>query len=179
MQIAAAGLTARTTTTDSRSGARYGGYLTVDVPVGHRVFARDPEGDPVSPKFVVTGPALRSRFASLTDAIAAAQRVSAGARDAVAVVRDPGTGATGPWTVERLLATDFWHSVKYAPIDLEGVVTRVEPDDQVGDVYQTLGSQQSVIIGAVVDGALVLDQVRHYTSTRPDLPGRDPDRPKA
>jgi hypothetical protein len=41
--------------------------------------------------------------------------------------------------------------------------------------WQSLRSQRQVIVGAIVDGDLVYDNIGRYTSSRPDLPGRDPD----
>ncbi len=155
------------------SGARYGGYLSIPLPKDHPAWAPGFEGEyQTDPRFVVTSPTIRKDFASLTDAIAAARRVSAGDRDAVAVVRDPGTN--GPWHVDRLLVRGHFGE-RYAPIDLEGVALATpHPDDLA--VFQPLQSQRQVIVGAIVDGTLVYDNVGRYSSTRPDLPGRDPDK---
>lgn len=49
--------------------------------------------------------------------------------------------------------------------------------DGYSDVFQPLNSQRSVIVGAIVDGDMVLDRIERYKSSRPDLPGRDPDGP--
>jgi hypothetical protein len=160
--------------TSVSSGARYGGNLLVPLPKTHPAWAPGFEGEyQTDPRFVVTSPVIRKDFTSLADAIAAAQRVSAGARDAVAVVRDPGTN--GPWHVDRLLVKGHFQD-RYAPIDLEGVALR--KPDQTGrlHVFQPLQSQRQVMVEAIVDGELVYDEVGRYSSTRPDLPGRDPDK---
>ena len=160
------------TATTAASGARYGGYLTIQLPKDHPSWAPGYEGDyQQDPRFVVTDPAIRKNFASLDDAIAAASRYSAGARDAVAVVRDPGTD--GPWHVDHMLVKGMFED-RYHGIDLEGVALH-PPRTGVLDVWQPLQSQRQVIVGAVVDGDLTYRNVERYTSTRPDLPGNDPD----
>lgn len=156
----------------SSSGARYGGNLTIKLPDTHPAWAPGFEGEyQQDPRFVVTSPAIRRDFPTLADAIAAAQRVSAGARDAVAVVRDPGT--SGPWHVDQLMVKGAWQR-RYAGVDLEGVALAKPSADQLA-VWQPLQSQRQVIVGAVVDGELVYDNVGRYSSTVPGLPGRDPD----
>jgi hypothetical protein len=156
----------------TRSGARYGGYLMIKLPTTHPAWSPGWEGEyQQDPRFVITGAAVRKNFTSLEDAITAAQRVSAGARDAVAVVRDPGTD--GPWHVDHMLVSGF-HQNGYRGIDLEGVALRMPGNGQL-DAWQPLQSQRQVIVGAVVDGDLVYDNVGRYSSARPDLPGRDPD----
>ncbi len=161
-------------TAQTANGARYGGYLSIKLPTDHPAWAPGYEGDyQWDPRFVVTDPAIRRNFASLDDAIAAAQRYSAGARDAVAVVRDPGAGDDGPWHVDHMLVKGLDQD-RYAGIDLEGVALR-GPKDGVLDVWQPLQSQRQVIVGAIVDGELAYRNVARYQSSRPDLPGRDPD----
>jgi hypothetical protein len=160
----------------SANRARYGGILHGVFPDDHWTRATDPEGDPIAVPMVIAGPAIRARFPSLQDAIDAARRVSRGERDAVAVVRAPGSGDAGPWFVDRLLVNDFYRNHAWAPVDLEGVMAPYAGDGY-SDVFQPLNSQRSVIIGAIVDGDMVLDRVVRYQSSRPDLPGRDPDRP--
>jgi hypothetical protein len=155
------------------SGARYGGSLSINLPTTHPAYAPGFEGEyQTDPRLVITSPAIRKNFATLEDAIAAAQRVSAGARDAVAVVRDPGTN--GPWHVDKLMVKGHFQD-RYAGIDLEGVALQ-QPSEHDLAVWQPLQSQRQVIVGAVVDGTLVYDNVGRYTSSRPDLPGRDPDK---
>lgn len=155
-------------------GARYGGSLTITLPTTHPAFAPGREGEyQIDPRFVVTSPAIRKNFASLEDAIAAAQRVSAGERDAVAVVRDPGTD--GPWHVDNNMVKGYLQE-RYAGIDLEGVALEKPSKDDMA-VWQPLQSQRQVIVGAVVDGTLVYDTVGRYTSSKPHLPGRNPDGP--
>lgn len=175
MQIAPT-FTTPATATPSASGARYGGILHGVFPADHWTRADDPEGDAMAVPLVIAGPAIRQRFTSMRDAVEAARRVSRGERDAVAVVRAPGTGDTGPWFVDRLLVNDFHRSHKWAPVDLEGVMSPYVGDGY-SDVFQPLNSQRSVIVGAIVDGDMVLDRIERYKSSRPDLPGRDPDRP--
>lgn len=154
------------------TGARYGGYLAIKLPHTHPAWAPGFEGEyQQDPRFVVTSPAVRRHFDTMADAIAAAQRVSAGAADAVAVVRDPGTA--GPWHVDKLMVKGHWQE-RYAGIDLEGVAVSKPSPDQLA-VWQPLQSQRQVIVGAVVDGALVYDNVGRYSSSVPHLPGRDPD----
>jgi hypothetical protein len=160
-------------TTAARPGARYGGYLTIPLPRTHPAWAPGFEGAyQVDPRFVVTGPAVRRDFASLQDAVAAAKSASAGDRDAVAVVRDP--GVDGPWHVDRIMVRGYFQE-RYAGIDLEGIALRGPRRGDI-DVWQPLQSQRQVIVGAVVDGDLVYGNVARYSSSRPDLPGRDPDR---
>lgn len=155
------------------SGARYGGYLSINLPTTHPAYAPGYEGEYQNdPRMVITSPAVRRNFASLEDAIAAAQRISAGARDAVAVVREPGTN--GPWHVDNLMVKGFFQE-RYAGIDLEGVALQ-QPSPHDLAIWQPLQSQRQVIVGAVVDGALVYDNVGRYSSTVPHLPGRDPDK---
>jgi hypothetical protein len=43
-------------------------------------------------------------------------------------------------------------------------------------VFQPLQSQRQVIVGAVVDGALVYDNAGRCSSSVPHLPGRDHDK---
>lgn len=155
------------------SGARYGGYLSINLPTTHPAYAPGFEGEyQQDPRFVVTSPAIRTNFDTLEDAIAAAQVVSAGSRDAVAVVRDP--GATGSWHVDKLMVKGYWQE-KYAGIDLEGVALQTPSEHDLA-VWQPLQSQRQVIVGAVVDGELVYDNVGRYSSSVPHLPGRDPDK---
>jgi hypothetical protein len=155
------------------STARYGGYLSVVLPEDHWAHRPDGEGGLADLRIVTTHPVMRDRFASMADAVAAARRVSAGARDAVAVVRDPGAGDDGPWSVEQLLVVPAMGAYDgYQGIDLEGL-PKVRRD--LSSVWQPLQSQRQVIIGAIVDGPLLIDDVTRYSSTRPDLPGRDPD----
>jgi hypothetical protein len=157
----------------ANSGARYGGYMTMQFPKDHPAWSPGWEGEyQKDPRIVVTSPVIRKDFATLEDAIAAARRVSAGAKDAVAVVRDPGTN--GPWHVDRLLV-HHWDEDRYASVDLEGVTMSRPSKDHLA-IWQPLQSQRQVIMGAIVDGDLVFDNVGRYTSSRPDLPGRDPDK---
>ena len=159
--------------TSVTAGPRYGGYLSINLPTAHPAYAPGFEGEyQQDPRFVVTSPAIRKDFTTLEDAIAAARRVSAGARDAVAVVRDP--GVDGPWHVDQLMVKGYWQQ-KYAGIDLEGVALQRPSEDDLA-VWQPLQSQRQVIVGAVVDGELVYDNVGRYSSTVPHLPGRDPDK---
>ena len=161
MQIAAA-----------TSNARYAGQLSIPLPKDHPAWTPGYEGEyQIDPRIVVVGRVVDTEFASLADAVKAAQQVSAGAADAVAVVRNP--GVDGPWLIERLLAKGHLQE-HYAGIDLEGVALR-KPRKNESAVYQPLNSQRQVIVGAVVDGPLVYDQITRYRSTRPDLPGRNPD----
>lgn len=171
MQLTAATMT-NSTATHGGSAARYGGQLHVRLPEDHWAYSPGYETYQTDPRIVVVGQALRKDFGSLADAVSAAREVSAGPGDAVAVVRDP--GSRGPWHVERLLAKAWNNPAKqgYHPIDLEGVVTA---GGSAPDVLQPLNSQRQVIIEAIVDGALLLDDVNRYSSSRPDLPGRDPD----
>jgi len=153
--------------------ARYGGQLTAHLPKDHWAYTPGYDGEyQIDPRIVVTTAAIRQDFATMADAVEAARRVSAGAADAVAVVRSP--GSAGPWHVHRLLVKAFNNpaSPGYRPIDLEGVV---KPDSPLTDVFQPLTSQRQVMVEAIVDGELVLDDVSRYSSSRPDLPGRDPD----
>jgi hypothetical protein len=174
------GLWARTANKESNmqlspltSGARYGGYLSIMLPTAHPAWSPGYEGEyQVDPRFVVTSAAIRKNFDNLADAVAAAQRVSAGARDAVAVVRDPGT--KGPYHVDNILVKGHLQD-HYAGIDLEGVALSLPSKDELS-VYQPLTSQRQVMVEAVVDGTLVYDNVGRYSSSRPDLPGRDPDK---
>lgn len=157
---------------------RYGGILGGNFPEDHWTWVSDPDGDSAGVPIVIGGPVIRKAFTSLQDAIVAAQRVSAGERDAVAVVRAPGEGADGPWFVDRLLVNDYHRRHRWQTIDLEGGANGYKPARGYADVWQPLNSQRQVIVGAIVDGDLVLDDVARYKSSRPDLPGRDPDAPK-
>lgn len=156
------------------SSARYAGELGIHLPEGHHAFSRDPEGDYAGPRAVVVGPLSKDRFTSMEDAIAAARKLSEGKRDAVAIVRDPGKDEL---RIEKYMVKAWadWSvpDARYRTLDLEGVVT----DAALKSAYlwQSLQSQRQVMMEAVVDGTMLIDRVSRYKSTRPDLPGRNPD----